>query len=99
MGSYQFQSLEKAWHRWDKIKGLGKNFFQLTYLMAKGANLVTERKKLLSRLGEDFYQQWTESPSEIKMTPLRESLLNQIERITKRIEGEEKRIQGIQQPE
>ncbi len=61
--------------------------------MAKGAYLVNERRKLLVRLGEEVFSQAQKGA--LQMEPL-EPLLHQVERLTKKIEIEDRLIRHMQ---
>jgi hypothetical protein len=66
--------------------------WKLGALMAKGAYLVTERRRLLRRLGEETYYRMLKH--EISSADL-EPLVQQLERLTKKIEIEELLVLGI----
>lgn len=66
--------------------------WRLASLMAKGAYLVGERKRLFRRLGEEVYYKMAKG--ELANADL-EPLVNQLGRLTKKVEIEEMLIRGI----
>lgn len=65
---------------------------RLGSLMAKGAYLVNERKRLLQRLGERVYEM---AKNGVVVSPDLESEFHEIERLTKKVEIEEMLIRRL----
>jgi len=78
--------LERMGTSLDGIKLWFSKAWQIGVLMAKGAYLLAERRRLFVKLGEEAYDQVLKG--EVKQAAL-EPLVHQLERLTKKVEIEE----------
>lgn len=85
-------TLEKIGTSVDFLRVWMKKTWRIGMLMAKGAYIVGERRRLFVQLGEEVYKRI--SRGELK-DPQLEPLVQQLERLTKKVELEEVLIRNI----
>jgi hypothetical protein len=76
----------------DAARRWGNSFWRLSVLMAKGAYLLQERKRLFGKLGEEVYERVRKG--ELK-SPALEPLVHQLDRLTKKVEIEEMLVRSL----
>ncbi len=86
MGKYDAGLLERFGTSIDRARRYSSMLWRVTALMAKGAFLVNERRRLIAKLGEDVYERI--QSGELKHESW-EPLVHQLDRLTKKIEIEE----------
>lgn len=79
-------TLERLGTAIDSVRGLGTKAWKLGVLMAKGAYLIGERRRLFLKLGEEVYEKIRKG--ELQNSDL-EPLVHQLDRMTKKVEIEE----------
>lgn len=84
--------LEKLGTTVDGIRLWLTKAWRIGVLMAKGAYLLNERRRLFVKLGEETYRRLREG--EMKAPEL-QGLVTQLERLTKKVEIEEMLIRGL----
>lgn len=85
-------TLEKIGTNVDFLRVWFKKTWRIGMLMAKGAYIVGERRRLFVQLGEEVYKRIAKG--ELK-DPQLEPLVQQLERLTKKVELEEVLIRNI----
>lgn len=90
--SPQLSFAERAGNAIDELRFWLVHSWRLASLMAKGAYLVGERKRLFRRLGEEVYYKTTKG--ELAHADL-EPLVHQLDKLTKKVELEEMLIRRI----
>ncbi len=76
----------------DSARRWGMMVWRLSVLMAKGAYLLGERRRLFAKLGEEAFRRF--QSGELKSEALH-PLVHQVERITKKIEIEEMLVRSL----
>jgi hypothetical protein len=76
----------------DAARSWGNNFWRLSVLMAKGAYLLQERKRLFGKLGEEVYDRVKKGELN---SPTLEPLVHQLDRLTKKVEIEEMLVRSL----
>lgn len=84
--------MEKLLLWWDGMKRWFSQAAKLGLMMARGAYLLGERRRLLTKLGEQVFDQMKKGDlSQDSLKPVVENL----DRLTQSIEAEEQRIQEV----
>ncbi|MBI4405324.1 MAG: hypothetical protein HY537_14265 [Deltaproteobacteria bacterium] len=84
--------LERSGLAMDSVRTWLTRFWKIGLLMAKGAYLIGERRRLFLRLGEEVYYKICKG--ELRHAEL-ESVVHQLDRLTKKIEIEEMLIRNL----
>lgn len=90
--SPQISLAERAGNTVDEFRFWLVHSWRLGSLMAKGAYLVGERRRLFQRLGEEVY--YKVAKGEFAHADL-DPLIQQLDRLTKKVEIEEMLIRGL----
>jgi hypothetical protein len=84
--------VERAVNQWDIVRYWFTRAWRIGLLMAKGSYLISERKKLFTRLGEETFAKMQKGDlSFIELAPLSK----EIQDLTKKIEIEELLIRKV----
>lgn len=89
---YGARTVEKVGNSFDGIKMWFSKAYRIGVLMANGAYLLSERRRLFGKLGEEVYARIARG--ELK-SPELEPLVHQLDRLTKKVEIEEILIRNL----